>query len=79
MHNANFTPAKFEHGLKPKKFEKRTSLMYFGKSDYADFKAHMMQIAPDMDCLGIYCKSTKHTCDYYTPKMRDITIIIENT
>ena len=32
-----------------------------------------------MDCSGIYCKSTKHTCDHYTPLMRDITIQLQNT
>ena len=32
-----------------------------------------------MDCSGIYCKSTKHTCDQYTPLFHDITIALENT
>ena len=56
-----------------------TSLMYFGKSDYEEFKKHMLKIAPEMDCFGIYCKSTLHTCDHYTPLMKDITIVIDNT
>ena len=39
----------------------------------------MSQVAPEMDCSGIYCKSTEHTCDHYTPLMKDITIQLENT
>ena len=56
-----------------------TSLIYFGKSDYEEFKKHMLAIAPEMDCFGIYCKSTKHTCDHYIPLMKDITLVIDNT
>ena len=56
-----------------------TSLMYFGRSDYEVFKTHMMKIAPEIDCSGIYCKSTKYTCDHYLPLMNDITIVLGNT
>ena len=51
-----------------------TSLIYMGNSDYQLFKEHVMEVAPDMDCSGIYCKSSKHTCDFYTPVLQPLTI-----
>ena len=37
-----------------------------------------MEVAPDMDCSGIYCKSSKHTCDFYTPVLKPLTIQLDD-
>ena len=49
-----------------------------GNSDYQLFKEHVMEVAPDMDCSGIYCKSSKHTCDFYTPLLQPLTIQLDD-
>ena len=38
-----------------------------------------MEVAPDMDCSGIYCKSSKHTCDFYTSVLKPLTIQLDDS
>ena len=53
-----------------------TSLIYIGESDYYEFVAKIMEVAPDFDCTGIHCHSIYKTCDHYVDQLHNLSITL---
>ena len=58
-----------------------TSLLYLGSSDYQVFLAKLIdsERGDDLNCSDeSYCYSDDYTCDYFTPYLESLTIILGN-